>query len=106
MTGEYVPVTAKTNFVIDTNNSRRIGNVIVVSVKGHATGALSSGGMFGLDFTGTIRNGSNTFPIGIGSEWNITSVGYGYFNSQSKNFSTQTLTSGQYVHLQYVVVIN
>lgn len=105
MTPTFVSVTPSTNFVVDTNNTRRIGNLIVVYVKGHSTGSLPNGVMFSLDTTASVRNGSSTFPIGIGGEWSITETGYGFFNSESKAFATVNLTSGKYVHVHYVAIV-
>jgi hypothetical protein len=105
LTSSFVSVTAKTNFVIDTNNTRRIGNIIVVYVKGHTTGTLTNGELFEVNFTDSVKNGSSTFFMGVGGTWNIDGVGYAFFNASSKTIATNTNWSGKYLHINYVIVL-
>lgn len=98
-----VSMTAGPNFTIDVNNSYRMGNLIIVYVKGHLSGTGSL--LFTLsNVSGTVRNGSNTFAVGTGDAWSISGSGYCYFNETRKDFST-TLSSG-YLHIHYVILIS
>lgn len=97
-----IEVTAGTNVVIDTNHSMRRGKYGIMSVKGHTTAAVSNGTLFTFNARGAEqREYAFTFPIGIGSAWGITSVGYGFMNQYSV---VGTVPSGSYFHI-YIPLI-
>lgn len=72
-----ITVTAATNVVIDVNKSYKCGKVLFLNVKGHATSPINNGALFTLSGA-SLNPVGFTFPIGLGIEWNITGVGYGY----------------------------
>ena len=94
-TSSSVTVTPKTNVVIDTNKSQKMGRLLFLYVKGHTTGTISNTEIF--SFSNAVASpGFITFPLGTGDAWGINGSGYGYLGTNSV---TATLASGVYFHI-------
>jgi len=91
-----VNVTAAANVVIDVNKSYKVGKMLFLSVKGHATEEISNGNIFTVDSSVTLDPIGYTLFCGIGTAWSITSIGYLYNNRQI--FSAR-VPNGQYFHI-------
>ena len=82
---------------VDINKSCKIGNTLYLIVKGHYTGTLSNITCLGVDIS-SLSVANYTFPIGLGQEWNINGIGYGYIDSNKRITITASVTSG-YFHI-------
>lgn len=91
-----VNVTAAANVVIDVNKSYKVGKMLFLSVKGHATEEINNGNIFTVDSSVTLDPNGYTLFCGIGTAWSITSIGYLYNNRQI--FSAR-VPNGQYFHI-------
>lgn len=91
-----VNVTAAANVVIDVNKSYKVGKMLFLSVKGHATAEISNENIFTVDSSATLDPIGYTLFCGIGTAWSITSIGYLYNNHQI--FSAR-VPNGQYFHI-------
>ena len=90
-----INVTASDNVVIDTQKSCVVAKTAYFIVKGHATAAINNDILF--YFSGvTLAKDSFTFPMGIGTAWGITNVGYGYVHAAD---IVGTIASGAYFHI-------
>lgn len=90
-----INVTASDNVVIDTQKSCVVAKTAYFIVKGHATAAINNSIL--VYFSGvTLARDSFTFPMGIGTAWGITDVGYGYVHSAD---IVGTVASGVYFHI-------
>lgn len=94
LTLQPVTITAGENVVLDTVFCYKVGRILMVDVKGHATADISNADFFIFD-NATTRD-AFTFPIGIGSAWSIASIGYGF---ASGSRIVGRCTSGNYFHI-------
>lgn len=96
-------VTTSDNISIASNTSIKVGRVVYLAVKLKITGALSSERV--LMFSGNATNKSTTFVIGKGSEWNILSVIYGYLSKDSIAINGNSVSIGDYLHVNTVLTL-
>lgn len=98
-----VNVTAAENVTIDVNKSYKIGKMLFLSVKGHVSANIDNGNIFTVDSSATLDPVGYTLFCGIGSAWNVTSVGYLYINLQTFSARVQ---NGQYFHICQMLPIS
>lgn len=97
-------VTAPNNVSIINNASIKVGRVVYIAVKLKIVGALSSETI--LSFLSNATNSSTTFSIGKGTEWNISSVVYGYIGGNSIVINGKNAVStGDYLHVSTVLIL-
>lgn len=101
-TSTAVTVTAADQVVIDTNKSYKMGRLLFLNVKGHATADISNATIFTIS---GVNINPNSFTFGIplsNSAWTINDIGYGYVNAGS---ITARISNGQYFHISQVFLI-
>lgn len=101
-TSTAVTVTAADQVVIDTNKSYKMGRLLFLNVKGHATADISNTTIFTIS---GVNINPNSFTFGIplsNSAWTINDIGYGYVNAGS---ITARISNGQYFHISQVFLI-
>lgn len=97
-------VTAPNNVSIINNASIKVGRVVYIAVKLKIVGALSSETI--LSFLSNATNSSTTFSIGKGTEWDISSVVYGYIGGNSIVINGKNAVStGDYLHVSTVLIL-
>ena len=97
-------MTVPDNVSIANNVSIKVGRVVYIAVKLKIVGALSSETI--LNFLSDTANSSATFLIGKGTEWNISSVIYGYIGTNSIVISGKnTVSTGDYLHVNTVLIL-
>lgn len=97
-------VTAPNNVSIINNASIKVGRVVYIAVKLKIVGALSSETI--LSFLSNATNSSTTFSIGKGTEWDISSVVYGYIGGSSIVINGKNAVStGDYLHVSTVLIL-
>lgn len=97
-------VTAPNNVSIINNASIKVGRVVYIAVKLKIVGALSSETI--LSFLSNATNSSTTFSIGKGTEWDISSVVYGYIGRNSIVINGKNAVStGDYLHVSTVLIL-
>lgn len=96
LTPRQLGITAGTNVTLGSQNAvYALGGFIYLSVKGKANAAINNAVIASI--VGEERFiYPTTFPIGIGSEWNITKTGYGFLNARN---ITASLASGEWFHI-------
>lgn len=82
---------------VDLNKSCKIGKTLYLIVKGHYTGTLSNITCLGVDIS-SLSVANYTFPVGLGQEWNINGIGYGYIDSNKRITMSASVTNG-YFHI-------
>ena len=93
---QSLTVTAVGNFSLGAQVSAyAVAGFIYLSVKGQATAAINNAVIATLSGDKSFAY-PTTLAIGVGTEWNITGVGYAFLNA--KNI-TATLASGQWAHI-------
>lgn len=97
--------TASNEVSIINNKSVKVGRVVYVAVKIKIESKLTTDSI--LNFADIAKNQSTTFLIGKGSEWNIDSVVYGYISGNSIliNNSQETISVGDFLHINTVLIL-
>lgn len=97
--------TTSSEVSIANNKSVKVGRVVYVTVKIKIESVPTIEKI--LNFAGIAKNQSTTFLIGKGSEWNINSVVYGYISENSIliNNSQNTISVGDYLHINTVLIL-
>lgn len=75
------------------------GRYIYMAVKGYATAAITNAGIFIFSGDKNVMT-PGSVAIGLGNQWGISSVGYGYLNA--KTF-TATIPNGSWFHINIMV---
>lgn len=96
-------VTVPDNVSIVNNASIKVGRVVYLAVKLKITRALSSAAV--LSFSGNAANESTTFVIGKGTEWYIDGAIYGYLGGNSVAISMSSVSIGDYLHINTVLIL-
>lgn len=96
-----VDITAGENVVIDVNISMRCGNMMCISVKGHALANINGAELFSLSGVSSALSNS-VFVIGYGTEWNITRAGYGHL--AAKKVSGR-VSENEYFHVFITTIV-
>lgn len=95
----FTPGTGKT---IVENNSFKVGNLIIVSVKLKITATNRDLLTFTAD---TAKNKGTVFVIGKGTEWTVASAIYGYIGGHVISTQTADISVNDYVHIHGVIVL-
>lgn len=75
------------------------GKYLYLAVKGYTTAAVSNADLFSFSGNKNIIV-SGTVPIGIGGEWSISSVGYGFIGAKKL---VGTVPNGTWFHVNMMV---
>ena len=94
-------ITAATNVTISSASHVYLcgGKYLYLAVKGHTTAAVSNSDLFSFSGNKNIIV-SGTVPIGIGGEWTISSVGYGFVGARKL---VGTVPNGMWFHINMMV---
>lgn len=94
-------ITAATNVTISSASHVYLcgGKYLYLAVKGYTTAAVSNADLFSFSGNKNIIV-SGTVPIGIGGEWTISSVGYGFIGAKKL---VGTVPSGTWFHVNMMV---
>ena len=101
----FVSVTPnQSDVTIKTNKSYRMGNLLVLCVKGTSTNAHSNQSLFLIDGAGTEFNCQDMiFGAFTGGEWSVSGVTYGYMGANGSVIVNNS--AGGYFHINVAVPI-
>lgn len=85
---------------IDLNKSVKVGKTIYLIIKGHYTGTMSN--LTGIQLGVVPSVTGYSFPMGVGQEWNINSIGYSFIDGDGRITMSSNVTAG-YFHICQVI---